>query len=107
MAYNADNEVREELATIQKNSRGDFVIVSKVTNKNSGNSSIDIRQYYTNDADEVKPTSKGVRFSTEELLEIMTGLVNALEPDEVDDLAGILAEKLGEDGSDEEEGSEE
>jgi hypothetical protein len=107
MAYNVDNEVREELANVQKNSRGDFIIASKVTNKNSGNSSIDIRQYYTNDADEVKPTSKGVRFSTESLLDIVTGLVDALEPDEIDDLANILAEKLGDDTSDEEEDSEE
>ena len=50
MAYNADNEIREELAQIQKNNRGEYVIATKITNKISGSVSVDIRQYYTNEA---------------------------------------------------------
>ena len=90
MAYNADNEIREELAQVQKNSRGDYVIATKITNKTSGSVSIDIRQYYTNDSDEVKATSKGVRFNAELLSDMLTGLVKALEVDEMDDLVETL-----------------
>ena len=90
MAYNADNEIREELVTVNKNNRGDAIVATKITSKASGNVSIDIRQYYTDDNDELKPTSKGVRFSVENLLEVMEGLAVALEANEMMDLADKL-----------------
>jgi hypothetical protein len=86
MAYNASNEERIELASVQKNNRGDVVRVAKIRNKNTGNESVDIRLFYTNDEDELSPTAKGVRFSTESLIDVIMGLVQALEPNEVDDL---------------------
>lgn len=92
MAYNADNEIREELAQIQKNNRGEYVIATKITNKTSGAVSVDIRQYYTNEADEVKPTSKGIRINTELLPELLNGLVKALEANEMMDLSDTLNE---------------
>lgn len=107
MAYNADNEVKDVLAEIQKNNRGDFVIASKITNKNTGAVSVDIRQYYTNDADEVKPTSKGIRINTELLPELLAGLVKALEADEMIDLSETLVSIVDGDGDDEEESPEE
>lgn len=90
MAYNANNEIREELAKIQKNDRGEFVVATKITNKNSGNVSIDIRQNYTNADGEVMPTSKGVRFNAENLVELLEGLVKGLESNEMVDLADKL-----------------
>lgn len=107
MAYNADNEVKDVLAEIQKNNRGDFVIASKITNKNTGSVSVDIRQYYTNDADEVKPTSKGIRINTELLPELLAGLVKALEANEMIDLSETLVSMVDGDGDDEEESPEE
>lgn len=92
MAYNADNEIREELAQIQKNSRGEYVIATKITNKTSGLVSVDIRQYYTNEADEVKPTSKGIRINAELLTDLVNGLVKALEVNEMMDLIDTLNE---------------
>lgn len=92
MAYNADNEIREELAQIQKNSRGEYVIATKITNKTSGVVSVDIRQYYTDEADEVKPTSKGIRINAELLNELLNGLAGALEANEMMDLADKLNE---------------
>jgi hypothetical protein len=90
MAYNADNEIREELAQVQKNSRGEYVIATKITNKTSGSVSVDIRQYYTNEVDEVKPTSKGIRINAELLPELLNGLVRALEANEMMDLSDTL-----------------
>lgn len=109
MAYKAENEERIELANVAKNSRGDFVIASKITNKATGSVSIDIRQFYTNDKDEVCPSSKGVRFNAEVLLDLLTGLVEGLEVDEMDTLAerlGALADGYGEDEIDDSDGDD-
>ncbi len=101
MAYNADNEIREELAQIQKNNRGEYVIATKITNKTSGSVSVDIRQYYTNDAGEVMPTSKGVRINAELLSDLLNGLVKALEVNEMMDLSDMLSDLAeGTDNSD-------
>lgn len=94
MAYNSDNEVKEELASVQKNSRGDFVVASKITNKSTGSVSIDIRQFFTNDDDKLTATSKGVRFNSENLLDMLKGLAKGLEANEVMELGDALAEML-------------
>lgn len=92
MAYNANNEIREELAQIQKNNRGEYVIAAKITNKTSGAVSVDIRQYFTNEADEVTPTSKGIRINAELLPDLLNGLVRALEANEMMDLSDMLSD---------------
>ena len=106
MAYNADNEIREALAQIQKNNRGEYVIATKITNKTSGSVSVDIRQYYTNDAGEVMPTSKGVRINAELLSDLLNGLVKALEVNEMMDLSDMLSD-LAEGADDSDTPSEE
>lgn len=100
MAYNAANEERTEIVSIKKGSRGDYVKVNKILKKNTNNESIDIRMFYTNDEDLVLPTGKGVRFSTEMLLDFIKGLTTALEYDEKDDLVAYLSETLDEDDFD-------
>ena len=100
MAYNAANEERTEIISIKKGSRGDYVKVNKILKKNTNNESIDIRMFYTNDEDLVLPTGKGVRFSTEMLLDFIKGLTTALEYDEKDDLVAYLSETLDEDDFD-------
>lgn len=92
MAYNANNEIREELAQIQKNNRGEYVIAAKITNKTSGAVSVDIRQYFTNEADEITPTSKGIRINAELLPDLLNGLVRALEANEMMDLSDMLSD---------------
>lgn len=86
MAYNADNEERKELCAIKKNNRGDFIVISEIKNKTNGNVSIDIRQYYTNDDEQVMPTSKGIRFNSENLTDVMVALAGALDVVELDDV---------------------
>ena len=92
MAYNANNEIREELAQIQKNNRGEYVIAAKITNKTSGAVSVDIRQYFTNEADEITPTSRGIRINAELLPDLLNGLVRALEANEMMDLSDMLSD---------------
>lgn len=106
MAYSADNETKEVLAEIQKNNRGDFIVASKITNKNTGAVSIDIRQNYTDDAGELRLTRKGVRLNAELLPDLVRGLVRALEENEVMDLGDELAALLA-DNNEEEDDTEE
>lgn len=90
MAYNADNEIREDLGLFDKNSRGDKVAVTKITNKKTGNVAYDIRNMYTNDDDEIKPTTKGIRLNSELVVEVVKSLLNGLGEDERQDLLQIL-----------------
>jgi len=99
MAYNADNEERRELCAIKKNNRGDYVVASEIKNKNTGSVSIDIRQYYTNDDDQLMPTSKGIRLNSENLKELMMGLADALDVVEIDELTSELQAKNDADDS--------
>lgn len=99
MAY--ENEERKDLAVIKKNNRGDYVVVAKITNKNSGNVSLDIRQFYTDDSDQVIPTKKGIRLNTELAMEVIKAMVKVLEADELMDLQDELNNLV--DGSDDEE----
>lgn len=99
MAYNAANEERTELYCERKNNRGDHLVVNKIRNKNTGTESVDIRNYYTNEDGELAPTTKGIRINCENLLDVMTALVKALEPNEAEDLIGEV-EALLEDEED-------
>ena len=90
MAYNANNEKQEEIAVIQKNNRGDYIVIKKVTNVNSGNVSIDVRNYYTTGEGDVQPTKQGLRINSELLLEAMTAMAKGLEINEIEDLKDAL-----------------
>lgn len=93
MAYDASKETRTVLETIDKNSRGDKIQVTSIVVKGNSTPFIDIRNMYTlEDSDEVRPTSKGIRFSSEFLLDIMKSLVTSLTPDELDSLKDAINE---------------
>lgn len=102
MAYDSSKEKNTELALLDKNDRGDKVRIAHITVKGSTTEYVDIRTMYTPEgSDEVKPTSKGVRFSSDMLLDMVNALVTVLEPNEVEQLKETLAE-LDEGESDEE-----
>jgi hypothetical protein len=80
--------------TIDKNNRGDKIIVAEVTTKTSGNTYLDIRQFFTNDDDQVMPTKKGIRFNTEIAPEIILAMAKSLQIDEMEDLRDKLDELI-------------
>lgn len=90
MAYSREEEKREELLVFDKGR--DKIVVSKIDYK--GNESIDIRTYYINQENELTPTQKGVRFSCENLLDVVKVLTKQLETDEKMDLASMLSEDI-------------
>lgn len=93
MAYNR-NETREELVEVQKNNRGEYIKAAKIINNNSGSENIDLRLFYTNEEDAVCPTTKGVRFNSELLLDVLKGMAKGLEMDEVIQLRDTLDEMI-------------
>jgi len=93
MAYNADNELRDDLGVYDKNSRGDKVAVTKITNKKTGNVAYDIRNMYTTDSGEVRPTQRGVRLNSELIVDVMQSLLIGLGEDERQSLLQILQDK--------------
>lgn len=101
MAYNAANESRKNLVEITKNSRGEYIVAAQITNNNNGNQSLDIRQFYTNAEGSVLPTSKGVRISTEMAYDLIAGIIEVLEEDELMNLVDVINAKLNtDDGED-------
>lgn len=94
--YDASKEQRTPLVEIQKNNRGEFIVASKIKNTSNGNTSLDIRQYYTNEEGVVCPTSKGIRLNAELALELTSGIVEILEANELMDLRDKIDEILGE-----------
>lgn len=88
MAYNAQNETREELAVIEKNSRGDCVAVSKITKDDKV--SYDIRNMYTDDNDELRYTSKGVRMSDDMTKEVVLAILKSLSQEDLEEVLGGL-----------------
>jgi hypothetical protein len=106
MSY--DNEVREDLAKINKNNRGEFIHVTKITNKTNSNVSVDVRQYYTSEGGEILPTKKGIRLNSELALEVISEMIKVLENDELEDLKDNIDSLLGDEDDDclEDEGEE-
>ena len=92
--YDDSKEERKELLNVRKNNRGDFLIISEIKVKDSDDVKVDIRNYYTDDNDEVKPTSKGVRFSSEILKDIMLALLEELDVTELEDIKSAIDDKL-------------
>lgn len=74
MAYNVNNEKREEIATIEVNGRGDFIKVAKITKPN-GSVVTDVRVWYTPEEGGLAPTKKGMRISSENLPEVTEALM--------------------------------
>lgn len=87
MTYKADNEVSEVLGTFEKNKRGDHVQVTAITD-GKGEINYDIRNMFTNDADELCFTSKGIRVKNDMAANIIVAIMTHMD---VDTYNGIMA----------------
>lgn len=88
MAYN-NNEDRLEVASIQKNNRGDILKVAQITSS-SGARSIDVRMYYTSDSGEVLPTKKGIRVSDEMAGDVVLAMFKVMSTEARMDVFGSI-----------------
>ena len=92
MAYDNKSEVREELAMLDRNNRGDKISVVKITDESKDKVSYDIRNMYTTDDDEVRFTQKGVRLSDELTVEVVGAILKSLDEDKRQDLLLLISE---------------
>lgn len=91
MAYDRSKETQNVMALVDKNDKGDKIQVSKIEVKGKEGVFADIRLMYTPDeSDELRPTSKGVRFNTEILYDVVAGLADMLTDEEKAKLADAL-----------------
>lgn len=75
----------EELGMIKKNDRGDFIRIARIIPA-KGNEAIDIRMFYTDEMGQLRPTSKGIRISTEKVAEVIRLMMKGLKIEEYEEL---------------------
>lgn len=79
MAYNFSKENQKILLTLDKNARGDKVVVTEISSKDSNELlAIDIRNYYINSAGEAAPTQKGIRIPADMLSQVVKAIETCL-----------------------------
>lgn len=103
MAYNS-KAVEEVICTVKKDSSSP-ILIKTLTEKDKNLVKIDIRTHFTPEGkDELAPTSRGVRFDSEELLDVVKALTKQLQTDELDELADFIEDIKNEeaDNSDDE-----
>lgn len=88
MAYNSTDEKSEELCRIVTNSKK--IVARKI--ENSRGISVDIREYFDNDDGEELPTKKGVRFSSENVAELVKVMLPMMEKSDIMDIMEIATE---------------
>lgn len=88
MAY----EQTTELLKLEKNS-DTFQVVTKVENKKGG-FSIDLRNHWKNPEGVVVPLKKGIRFSDEDILDVVKSIIKCLETHELEELQDEISELL-------------
>lgn len=92
MSYGKEEQI--ELALIKRNNRGEYIKVTRIIPEGNRMESVDIRTMYTDEADEIRPTKKGVRISSESLPELVTALVQSLSTEEAEEIMELIKEKV-------------
>lgn len=65
----------KRIATMPLNKRGDHLCID--VNENNGKLVVDLRRWYTDDDDNLMPTSKGVSIASENLPDVLKALTAA------------------------------
>ena len=91
MAYKQNNDVNTVIDTLAKNSRGDYIQVSKIESE-GGEVSFDIRNMYTNDEDQLCFTSKGIRVKEAMMADIIVGILGNMSEEAYTDIMSRLAD---------------
>lgn len=87
------NEKEIDYGMVERNSRGDYVSVKRIIPNNGKMQSIDIRNYYTADNEEVRPTKQGLRIHEEMLVEVIARVLMAMTTEEKERLLEMFNEQ--------------
>ncbi len=82
MAYNFNDEKQVEIAMLKKNDRGEYYKITRIIPGNNRLESVDMRLMYTDDSDNIRPTKKGVRVSTEDIVQFTVAIIQSLSAEE-------------------------
>lgn len=85
MAYDASKEKRTQLKSFRKNGHGDFIVINDIETEGR-NPSLDIRTMYTDDNEELRPTTKGLRFSKALIPDLAAMFVKDMDDEQLSDL---------------------
>ncbi len=88
MAYK-ENYEQVISGTVSKNSRGEYIQVARIVTEGNKKDSIDIRLYYTNDDNEIKPTQRGVRINSDILTDVVAYILKACNKEELEKIKEV------------------
>lgn len=86
MGYNASYDIKEVIDTFDKNSRGDKIRVSKVTNQGKNTVKVDVREMYTDLSGELQYGKVGIRLDSEIASDVIVAMLKALGQDTLQDI---------------------
>lgn len=104
----AFNDTTKVIKQIEKNNRGEYIQVGRVIKNNGEVSGVDIRTMFTKN-NEILPTYKGVRLSSEIVPEVVYSLIKCMSSEELQELHDMFdtieieeqaVDIYGEDGAD-------
>lgn len=83
-------EKEYDVSLIKKNDRGEYIGVRQIDDEGT----VDIRLYFTSDSGETLPTKKGVRINGDISLEVMSKVIECIEPYDLLELVEKANERL-------------
>lgn len=86
LAYNSKDEIQEIIGIFDKNSRGDKIRVTRIIKKKSNTIYVDVRNMYTDQDGEIRPTQKGIRLNSEIAVDIICAMLEALGDEVIQDV---------------------
>lgn len=84
------------VGTIQKNNRGDYFKITTCENEQKNTKAVDIREFYTDDNDNILPTKKGVRVNDEKVAELVKYIFEASSIEAKQEILDFMGEKMNE-----------
>lgn len=86
LAYNSKDEIQEIIGIFDKNSRGDKIRVTRIIKKKSNTIYVDVRNMYTDQDGEIRPTQKGIRLNSEIAVDVICAMLEALGYEAIQDV---------------------
>jgi hypothetical protein len=86
LAYNFKDEIQEIIGIFDKNSRGDKIRVTRIIKEKSNTIYVDVRNMYTDQDGEIRPTQKGIRLNSEIAVDVICAMLEALGDEAIQDV---------------------
>lgn len=88
--YDTSKETELKVKVMKKNNRGEYIQIKRLRNERNKSESIDIRTMYTTEYGELALTKKGIRINSEQVVDVVTSLIECLSKEEIIDIVTEL-----------------